>query len=163
MVSRRSPRLVRRGKRELADISPGRSLHPGQAKPGRLAVVSGAMWQAWALHATEEDLVKQQHNMWELWGDNRHCGKWVTPTLGSSSGLESHGGTAEGGEGRRSAAPAPEASQPAWNRSVEQPHCVTRYNQVWTFLFLLHCDQLNLQQGHWKKSQNWIKLWIIYY
>lgn len=41
IVSRRSPRPVRRGKGELGTTSPGQSLHPGQAKPGRLGVVSG--------------------------------------------------------------------------------------------------------------------------
>lgn len=40
IVSRRSPRPVRRGKGELGTTSPGRSLHPGQDKPGRLGVVS---------------------------------------------------------------------------------------------------------------------------
>lgn len=71
MVSRRSPRLVRRGKGELGDIIPGRSLHPGQAKPGRLAVVSGAMWHTWALHNTEEDLTQQRKQC----EDDRHVEK----------------------------------------------------------------------------------------
>lgn len=41
IVSRRSPRLVRRGKGELGTTRPGWSLNPGQAKPGRLGIVSG--------------------------------------------------------------------------------------------------------------------------
>lgn len=87
MVSRRSPRLVRRGKGELGDISPGQSLHPGQAKPGRLAVVSGAVRHAGVLHTAEEDLVQQQPQ--KKCEDHRHFEKkaltdCVTPTLGSS-------------------------------------------------------------------------------
>lgn len=57
IVSSRSPRPVRRGKGELGTTSPGPSFHPGQAKPGRLGVVSGPRWLEWTLHTTEEDLV----------------------------------------------------------------------------------------------------------
>lgn len=60
MVSKRSPRLVRRGNGELGATSPGRFLHPGQPKPGRLAVVSEPPTHTWVLHTTEEDLVQQQ-------------------------------------------------------------------------------------------------------
>lgn len=48
---------------------------------------------------------------WTFW--KKAQADCFTPTLGFSSDLEQHGGTAEGGEGQRSAAPVPEASPPA--------------------------------------------------
>lgn len=48
---------------------------------------------------------------WTFW--KKAQADCFTPTLGFSSDLVQHGGTAEGAEGQRSAAPVPEASPPA--------------------------------------------------
>lgn len=130
IVSSRKPRPVRSGKGETGATIPGRYLHPGQARPGKLSVMSGPRWQDGILQTTEEDLVKIM-NIKLIKLGKAHSSKKrqrtvvsVTLALGSLSGLEQHGGTAEGGEPQMSAVPALEVSRLAWNSSEDQSHIV---------------------------------------